>query len=78
MEAGNTIVDNYFNVIKNLSPDIRLELISKISDSLRTSKIKKDDSWKSLFGAFVSDESAEEIISHLRNSRYTERQIEDL
>jgi len=78
MEAGNTIVDNYFNVIKNLSPDNRLELISKISDSLRTSKIKKDDSWKSLFGAFVSDESAEEIISHLRNSRYTERQIEDL
>jgi len=78
MEAGNTIVDNYFNVIKNLSPDNRLELISKISDSLRTSKIKKDDSWKSLFGAFVSDESAEEIISHLRNSRYSERQIEEL
>jgi len=70
MKTENIIADSCFNIIKDLSPDIKLELISKISDSLRTSKVKTDDSWKSLFGAYVSDETAEEIITGLRNSRH--------
>jgi len=70
MKTENIVADNYFNIIKDLSPDIKLELISKISDSLCTSQIEKDDSWKSLFGGYVSDETAEEIINDLRDSRH--------
>ena len=73
------IADNFFGMIKNLSTDVKLELISKITDSLKgTRKEFKDDSWKELFGAWQSDQSAEEIIEDLRSSRYTNRQIEDL
>ena len=66
-------------MVKNCSVDVKLELISKITDSLKGVKEDvKDDSWKKLFGAWESKESAEEIINQLRASRYTNRQIEDL
>jgi hypothetical protein len=78
METRNLIADNYFGLIKNLSSDVKLELLSRISDSLRKESNQENDSWKNLFGAFNSRLSAEEIIEDLRNSRTTNRQIEDL
>ncbi|MCD4698785.1 MAG: hypothetical protein K8S16_21345 [Bacteroidales bacterium] len=78
MEARNLIADNYFGMIKNLSADVKLELISRISDSLREPSSQENDSWKNLFGAYNSEQTAEEIIEDLRNSRFTNRQIEDL
>lgn len=73
------IAENIFRMVKNLSADVKLELISKITVSLKeTKKEAKDDSWKKLFGAWESEESAEEIIEEIRSSRYTNRQIEDL
>jgi len=78
METRNLIVDNYFGIIKNLSPDVKLELISRISDSLRRTSNQENDSWKNLFGAFNSEQSAEEIIEDVRKSRFSNRQIEDL
>lgn len=80
MKAENVnIADNYWGMIKNLSADVRLELISRISISLKSDKsIEKSDSWKTLFGAFESGQSADEIIEDLRKSRYTNREIEAL
>lgn len=80
METNRTdIAENMFRMVKNLSADIKLELITKITDSLKgTKKEAKDDSWKKLFGAWESEESAEEIIEGIRASRYTNREIEDL
>ena len=73
------IAENIFRMVKNLSADVKLELISKITDSLKEPKKETmDDSWKKLFGALESEESAEEIIEEIRASRYTNRQIEDL
>jgi hypothetical protein len=73
------IVDNYWGMIKNLSADVRLELISRISNSLKSDKaIEKSDSWKQLFGAFEPSQSADELIEDLRKSRYTNREIEEL
>lgn len=80
MKTGNAnIADNYWGMIKNLSADVRLELISRISDSLKSDiSVEKTDSWKLLFGAFESSQSADEIIEDLRKSRYTNREIEAL
>ncbi len=80
MKTGNVnIADNYWEMIKNLSTDVRLELISRISNSLKSDiSVEKTDSWKLLFGAFESSQSADEIIEDLRKSRYTNREIEAL
>lgn len=73
------IAENIFRMVENSSEEVKLELISKITNSLKgTKKEPKDDSWKKLFGAWESEESAEEIIKVIRASRHTNRQIEDL
>jgi hypothetical protein len=73
------IADNYWGLIKNLRADVRLELISRISNSLKSDiSVENTDSWKLLFGAFESSQSADEIIEDLRKSRYTNREIEAL
>ena len=73
------IIDSYMGLIRPLPKEVKLELISKITDSLNhASESVKDDSCKALFGAFKSEQSADEIIEDLRASRYTNREIEDL
>jgi hypothetical protein len=80
MEANRIdIAENIFGMIKNLSSDVKLDLISKISISLKGTRSEvKDDSWKELFGAWDSEKSAEEIIEDIRSSRNTNRHLEDL
>lgn len=80
MKTGNVdIADNYWGMIKNLSTDVRLELISRISNSLKSDiSVEKTDSWKLLFGAFESSQTADEIIKDLRISRFTNREIKAL
>ena len=73
------IADNFFGMIKNLNQDVRLDLMNRISNSLK--KEPSDNSisedWYALFGAFESSLSAEKIIDELRTSRTTNRKIEE-
>ena len=72
-----TIVDGYLQLLHNLSPDKKLDLISKLSTSVKTDISAKKSSFQNAFGAFVSEKSAEEIINDIRNSRMFTRQIEE-
>lgn len=79
MKATNiNILDSYIELLNNLSPDSKLELISRLSQSLRSQKEVKEKSIQELFGAFVSEKSAETIIEEIRQSRTFTRQIEEL
>lgn len=71
--------EHFYNLVKNASADVKLEIIKRLSDSLKREIAgPKDDSWKELFGAWPSDESAEELIEAIRGSRFSDRQIEGL
>ncbi|MEO6549948.1 MAG: hypothetical protein ABIN94_18240 [Ferruginibacter sp.] len=72
------IADYYFRFLKNLKHDSKLELISRLSESLKTGEKREETSLQSLFGAYKSDETAEEIIAELRSSRIFNRNIETL
>lgn len=79
MAAGNIhIINNYLGLLKSLPPDSKLEIISRLSDSLKSSKQPKGKSLKSLFGAFKSDKSADEMIRELKEARTFNRKIEPL
>ncbi len=72
-----SIADYYFGFLKNLNPDSKLDLISKLSQSLKESEtVAPETSLQSLFGAHKSDETAEEIIEAIRSSRVSNRNIE--
>lgn len=69
--------DYYFGVLKNLNADSKLDLISKLSQSLKSDKADTT-SLESLFGAYQTEETADEIIAELRSSRVSNRNIEPL
>lgn len=75
-EINTSIVDGYVGLLDNLSTDNKLDLISKLTVSVKTGLTNKKSSFKKAFGAFDSKKSAEEIIEEIRNSRVSTRQIE--
>ncbi len=70
--------DFYFGLLRNLNSDSKLDLISKLSQSLKKSNKQDAPSLQSLFGAWQSEKTAEEIIAELRASRTFSRKIESL
>ena len=75
-KTNTTIVDGYIGLLTNLSPSDKLDLISKLTELVKTDLNNKKSSFKKSFGAFESEKSAEEIIDEIRNSRISNRQIE--
>lgn len=75
-EINTTLVDGYVELLDNLSTSSKLDLIAKLTDSVREDLTNKQSSFKKAFGAFDSKKTAEEIISEIRNSRIGTRQIE--
>ena len=79
MKTGNiniTLIDGYVQLLDNLSPDIKLDLISKLTQSVKSDMKPKKKAFKKAFGGFTSKKSAEEIINEIHNSRNFNRQIE--
>jgi hypothetical protein len=76
MEAADfkfNLLDRYLGLLRSLSPENKLELISKLSDSLKGSKKPAGKSISDLYGAFISKKSADEILSELKASRNFKR-----
>ena len=77
-ELRFNIINSYLELLNNLSPDSKLELISKLSDSLKGPQKPTKKSLRELYGAFVSKKSADEIIRELKNARNFNRKTEGL
>lgn len=67
-DSNQMLLKNHFDLLKNLSQDHKLELISWLSQSLK-STASKEISLRPLFGAFQSEQSAEQLIAEIRQSR---------
>jgi hypothetical protein len=73
-----SLAEYYFGFLKNLNADSKLDLISKLSQSLKKEEKIQETSLQSLFGAYKSDDTADEIIADIRASRVFNRNIESL
>lgn len=76
IEFNTKIVEGYFGLLDNLSPSNKLDLIAKLTASVKSDLKPKKSSFKTAFGAFESSKSAEEITEEIRESRVFNRQIE--
>ena len=72
------LVDSYYTLLKSLSPNNKLELISRLSKSLKSKESKKDTSWETLFGSWELDQSTDEFIIELKKDRNFSRKSIDL
>lgn len=73
-----SLIDSYFTLLKSLSPNHKLELIARLSMSMKTTKKLKDNSWKALFGSWELDQSADEFVEDLKRDRKFNRKTVDL
>ena len=77
-DVNSTLVEGYLRLLENLSPSSKLDLISKLTLSVKTDITKRKKSFYKAFGAWESKNSADEIIFELRNSRTLNRETEQL
>ncbi len=75
---NKSTADYYFGVLKNLNSHSKLDLISQLSQSLKSDKFDTTTSMESLFGAYNSEETADEIIAEIRSSKVLNCNIEAL
>jgi hypothetical protein len=78
LDVNTNFIETYFGLMKNLSPDIKLDIIGKLTKTIKDDLTGKNTSLKNSFGAWQSENSAEEIIKELRESRNFNRHIEAL
>lgn len=75
-ENNTTIIDGYVGLLDNLSSSDKLDLISKLTASVKTDLTTRKSTFKKAFGAFDSKKTAEQIIDEIRSSRVSTRKIE--
>lgn len=78
IDINTTLIECYLRLLNNLSPNSKLDLISKLTLSVKTDIADKRKSFYKAYGAWDSKKSADEIISDIRNSRTFNRQTEEL
>ena len=77
IDSDTTLIDGYLKLLHNLSPNNKLDLISRLTLSIKTDiSANKDNAFYESFGAWKSDQSDMQIIEDIRNSRMFNRQIE--
>ena len=77
-DIHTSLINGYLGLLRNLSPDSKLDLIEKLTKSLRIDFTMNRKSLRRAFGAFQSDKTADELIKEIRESRTFTRHIEEL
>ena len=65
--ANAHILDSYMTFLEPLSPGVKQDLISKLTQSLKSDP--KATSFKTSFGAWLGNESADEIVSEIKRQQ---------
>lgn len=78
IDINTTLIDGYLRLLNNLSPSNKLDLISKLTLSVKSDITDRKKSFYKAYGAWESKQSADQIINDIRNSRTFNRQIEEL
>jgi hypothetical protein len=77
-ETGTHLSNTYFELLRNLTDETKLELISKLTKSVKQPARTKNGSLHSLFGALKTKTSADALIKQIKKSRTFTRKIEAL
>lgn len=67
--AKKNIIDTYAALFEGLDAFTKLELIERLSKSLKKTKDVKEKAFYKSFGAFTTEKSAETIIKEIKTSR---------
>jgi hypothetical protein len=71
------LIDSYLSLLKNMSAQNKLDLIKKLTRTVKTDVEKKNTNFYDAFGAWDEADSAEELIDSIKVSRTFNRTIEE-
>ena len=67
--TDKNIIENYFGLFESLNSMSKLELIEKLTKSLKIENKSKENNFFKSFGAFSTEKTSDEIISDLKSNR---------
>lgn len=70
------LIEGYVGLLSNLSTDNKLDLIARLTKSLKNDIDNDKSKFFKAYGAWSSDISADELIRSIRKSRTFKREIE--
>jgi len=68
-DINTTLIEGYIQMLENLSVENKLVLISKLSLTVKGNDKVNNKTFYEAFGAWDSNQSAEDIINDIRKSR---------
>lgn len=71
------LTESYLQLLKNLSPNNKLDLIAKLTHSIKADIKKKNNAFAKAFGGWQGGEDIEKFVTSIRMSRQFNRQIEE-
>ncbi|HED06682.1 MAG TPA: hypothetical protein ENI57_01040 [Ignavibacteria bacterium] len=77
LTISESTLNKYFGILENLDTNSKKRLIIKLTKSIN-SKPKQEQKLENIFGAWQGAKNAEQIISEIKDSRYNNREIEEL
>ena len=78
VDLNSKLINSYLELLKNLSPNIKLDLISKLAQSIKSDFKSPKNAFEQAFGAWDSNDRADTITEAIRQSRVFKRDIEEL
>lgn len=76
VKKNTEILNNYLGLMNNLNPNTKLELIERLSKSIKKDISIRKNSFERSYGAWESKKTSDEIIEEIRSSRNFNREIE--
>jgi hypothetical protein len=67
--TDKNIIENYFGLFESLNSMSKLELIEKLTKSLKAETKSKENNFYKSFGAFSNEKSSDEINTEIKSSR---------
>ncbi|GIZ09575.1 hypothetical protein FUMI01_23020 [Flavobacterium sp. UMI-01] len=67
--TDKNIIENYFELFESLNSMSKLELIEKLTKSLKAETKSKENNFYKSFGAFSSEKTSDEINAEIKSSR---------
>jgi len=76
-DINTKLIESYLSLLKNMSTQNKLDLISKLTNTVKTDIAQEKTEFYKAFGGWDKHESAEELIETIKESRTFNRTIEE-
>jgi hypothetical protein len=78
VDLNTRLIDSYIALLKNLNLTNKLDLISKLTQSMKSDVTNNKTAFEKSLGAWDKKDKSEDLIKSIRGSRVFNRSIEKL